>query len=104
LKGRPELLIHIHRKRPTPVVALPSTAATSISSANSAIEVRHHSLSTSFLPQIGLFGGLKDEVSNLKRDRNVLMLELVRLRQQQQVRHLSILYREYLGSVGREGD
>ncbi|CAD7703182.1 unnamed protein product [Ostreobium quekettii] len=34
--------------------------------------------------EIGQFGGLKDEVEALKRDKNVLMLELVRLRQQQQ--------------------
>ena len=37
------------------------------------------------LPQVGSFGGLADEVQSLKRDKNVLMLELVRLRQQQQV-------------------
>ena len=36
--------------------------------------------------QVGSFGGLVDEVEGLKRDKNVLMLELVRLRQQQQVR------------------
>lgn len=35
--------------------------------------------------QVGQFGGLSDELESLKRDKNVLMLELVRLRQQQQV-------------------
>lgn len=35
--------------------------------------------------QVGSFGGLVDEVQGLKRDKNVLMMELVRLRQQQQV-------------------
>lgn len=35
--------------------------------------------------QIGQYGGLKDEVDALIRDKNVLTLELVRLRQQQQV-------------------
>ena len=35
--------------------------------------------------QVGSFGGIADEVQALKRDKNVLMLELVRLRQQQQV-------------------
>lgn len=34
---------------------------------------------------MGSFGGLADEVDGLKRDKHVLMLELVRLRQQQQV-------------------
>ena len=35
--------------------------------------------------QIGNYGGMQDEIEALKRDKNVLMLELVRLRQQQQV-------------------
>ena len=38
-----------------------------------------------WLLQVGSFGGLADEVEGLKRDKNVLMLELVRVRQQQQV-------------------
>jgi hypothetical protein len=36
--------------------------------------------------QLGHYGGMVDEIDSLKRDKNVLMLELVRLRQQQQVR------------------
>jgi heat shock transcription factor len=36
--------------------------------------------------QLGHYGGVHDEIESLKRDKNVLMLELVRLRQQQQVR------------------
>ena len=35
--------------------------------------------------QVGRYGGLEEEVEHLKRDKNLLMLELVRLRQQQQV-------------------
>jgi hypothetical protein len=35
--------------------------------------------------QLGHYGGVHDEIESLKRDKNVLMLELVRLRQQQQV-------------------
>ncbi len=35
--------------------------------------------------QVGQFGGIVDELEGLKRDKNVLMVELVRLRQQQQV-------------------
>mgnify|MGYP001807283612 CR=1 FL=1 len=38
------------------------------------------------LVQLGHYGGMADEIDALKRDKNVLMLELVRLRQQQQVR------------------
>lgn len=34
--------------------------------------------------EVGRYGGLEEEVEHLKRDKNVLMLELVRLRQQQQ--------------------
>lgn len=37
------------------------------------------------VPQLGHYGGLSDEVDSLKRDKNLLMLELVRLRQAQQV-------------------
>jgi hypothetical protein len=40
-----------------------------------------------------------DEIDALKRDKNVLMLELVRLRQQQQVRR----HRHVLGQDGRFG-
>ena len=36
--------------------------------------------------QVGSFGGLADELETLKRDKNLLMVELVRMRQHQQVR------------------
>ncbi len=36
--------------------------------------------------QVGQYGGLQDEIENLKRDKNVLMMELVRMRNAQQVR------------------
>ncbi len=42
-------------------------------------------LTSGFAVQVGRYGGLEEEVEHLKRDKNVLMLELVRLRQQQQV-------------------
>jgi hypothetical protein len=42
-------------------------------------------LTGGFAVQVGRYGGLEEEVEHLKRDKNVLMLELVRLRQQQQV-------------------
>jgi hypothetical protein len=38
------------------------------------------------LSQVGQFGGLAEEVEALKRDKNVLMMELVQMRQRQQVR------------------
>jgi hypothetical protein len=37
-------------------------------------------------PQLGHYGGLTDELDSLKRDKSVLMVELLRLRQAQQVR------------------
>jgi hypothetical protein len=43
-----------------------------------------------FLVQLGHYGGMADEIDALKRDKNVLMLELVRLRQQQQVRRWAL--------------
>ena len=45
-----------------------------------------HGSHAGVLWQVGSFGGIVDEVQALKRDKNVLMLELVRLRQQQQVK------------------
>lgn len=68
LKGFPDFLINIQRRKPS------QSQQNSVNDAN-----------TNSVVEVGLFGGLKDEVENLKRDRNVLMLELVRLRQQQQV-------------------
>jgi len=41
-------------------------------------------LTSGFAVKVGRYGGLEEEVEHLKRDKNVLMLELVRLRQQQQ--------------------
>jgi hypothetical protein len=43
-------------------------------------------LTSGFAVKVGRYGGLEEEVEHLKRDKNVLMLELVRLRQQQQVK------------------
>ncbi|KAK9835205.1 hypothetical protein WJX81_005618 [Elliptochloris bilobata] len=70
IKGRKDLLCEIHRRKTTG--AQPGGPSREIASVgNAAIEV-------------GSFGGLVDEVEGLKRDKTVLMLELVRLRQQQQ--------------------
>ena len=42
------------------------------------------------LTQVGQFGGIADEIDSLKRDKNVLMVELVRLRQQQAQSDLAV--------------
>ncbi|CAL8468059.1 g7598 [Coccomyxa elongata] len=70
-RGKPEELHLIKRK--TKQSALDNTLVPG----NAAIEV-------------GSFGGIVDEVEALKRDKNVLMLELVRLRQQQQAAEAEI--------------
>ena len=51
----------------------------------SVLTVTRKATSTASPVQVGRYGGLEEEVEHLKRDKNVLMLELVRLRQQQQV-------------------
>ena len=48
--------------------------------------VDHSAAALPHAVQLGQFGGIQEELETLKRDKNVLMLELVRLRQQQQVR------------------
>jgi len=88
IRNRKELLKEIHRRKPssgppgpshpppTPS-AMPSTSApapppkTIVAAGAPAIE-------------LGNYGGLHEELETLKRDKNVLMLELVRLRQAQQ--------------------
>lgn len=66
LRGRRDLLINIHRRRPPP-----QNHNAVANNQQSAIELGH-------------FGGLADELESLKRDKNILMVELVRLRQLQQ--------------------
>eukprot|EP00878_Enallax_costatus_P005338 GHUV01005606.1.p1 GENE.GHUV01005606.1~~GHUV01005606.1.p1 ORF type:complete len:595 (+),score=202.55 GHUV01005606.1:324-2108(+) len=67
LRGRRDLLKDIHRRKPTG-----NTQQHALTPAGqTAIELGH-------------YGGVHDEIEALKRDKNVLMLELVRLRQQQQ--------------------
>lgn len=67
IRGRRDLLKDIHRRKPSS-----STQQQALAPAGqTAIELGH-------------YGGMADELDALKRDKNVLMLELVRLRQQQQ--------------------
>jgi len=49
--------------------------------------------------QLGHYGGMADELDALKRDKNVLMLELVRLRQQQQVRRCRAQHNAQCGTA-----
>jgi heat shock transcription factor len=75
LRGRRDLLRTIHRRKPA------------THSQQSAQPQHQHQLSEqgSVGPcvEVGKFG-LEGEIERLKRDKNVLMVELVRLRQQQQ--------------------
>ncbi|KAF6266656.1 hypothetical protein COO60DRAFT_1623446 [Scenedesmus sp. NREL 46B-D3] len=68
IRGRRDLLKDIHRRKPTQQTGQQQALAPA---GQTAIELGH-------------YGGVHDEIESLKRDKNVLMLELVRLRQQQQ--------------------
>ncbi|KAG2425647.1 hypothetical protein HXX76_013492 [Chlamydomonas incerta] len=93
VRGKKEQLRDIHRRKPssthtgaggtgttggsgagsgaaTPGAPVPSNALVAAGQTAPAIE-------------IGAYGGFREEIDNLKRDKNVLMVELVRLRQQQ---------------------
>ena len=67
LRDSREALKDIHRRKPTG-----GTSTSTQRQQQAAIEV-------------GQYGGLSDEIDALKRDKNILMMELVRIRQQQQV-------------------
>mgnify|MGYP006297706593 CR=1 FL=1 len=41
--------------------------------------------------QLGAYGGFQQDIDSLKRDKNMLMMELVRLRQNQAVSRCSLL-------------
>ncbi|EFJ43325.1 heat shock transcription factor [Volvox carteri f. nagariensis] len=92
VRGKKEQLRGIHRRKPSSsqhhshhhsgaggingtggsagAVAVPSNALIAAGTAAPAIE-------------IGAYGGFQEEIDNLKRDKNLLMVELVRVRQQQ---------------------
>lgn len=69
LRGQKSLLKNIHRRKPV-VQSQPQPSKTQASSVGHCVEV-------------GKFG-VEGEIERLKRDKNVLMMELVKLRQQQQ--------------------
>eukprot|EP00252_Welwitschia_mirabilis_P000794 TRINITY_DN1076_c0_g1_i1.p1 TRINITY_DN1076_c0_g1~~TRINITY_DN1076_c0_g1_i1.p1 ORF type:complete len:513 (+),score=95.43 TRINITY_DN1076_c0_g1_i1:836-2374(+) len=70
LRGQKHLLKNIYRRKPSHVHTQPQQQQGQSSSVGACVEV-------------GKFG-LEEEIERLKRDKNVLMTELVRLRQQQQ--------------------
>ena len=91
IKDRKDLLRGIHRRK-----NLHSTAQghDALLGGNSAIEVGPERLTATgpgmvalqhvAFVQVGQYGGLAEELEHLKRDKNLLMQELIRLRQQQQ--------------------
>lgn len=82
IRGRRDVLREIHRRKPAGSSEPKSTTQAQqnfsvVAAGGPAIEV-------------GNYGGFQDEIEALKRDKNVLMLELVRLRQQQQANETMI--------------
>lgn len=71
LRGRKDLLGEIHRRKPTGNERSGRGAAAA-----------HHDYAAL---EVGAYGGLQAEVDNLKRDKTLLMQEVIRLRQAQQV-------------------
>ncbi|PNH06799.1 Heat stress transcription factor A-1d [Tetrabaena socialis] len=100
VRGRKEDLRGIHRRKPSTTAAQPhpggSGAATPMGAGGGGGNP-HHALHAA-LPsnalvaaggaapaiELGAYGGFREEIDGLKRDKSVLMVELVRVRQQQQ--------------------
>lgn len=70
LRGRRDQLNDIHRRKPT--------------GGERARSGGHHHDAQHTAIEVGQFGGLQQEVETLQRDKNVLMQEVIRLRQAQQ--------------------
>ena len=58
---------------------------------------------TLWMVQLGRYGGLADELDNLKRDRVLLVEELKRQRQRQQVNFKTCIYTLRKGRPGQSG-
>ncbi|KXZ54259.1 hypothetical protein GPECTOR_5g349 [Gonium pectorale] len=96
MRGRKDALRGIHRRKPSSTthnshVSQSNAGGSSAGVANgAAVAGAPHSTALvaagAVAPaiEIGAYGGFREEIDNLKRDKNVLMVELVRLRQQQQ--------------------
>jgi len=75
LRGRRDLLIEIHRRKPSSGERGGTRGGGGIASANS------HDYAAL---EVGAYGGLAAEVDSLKRDKHLLVQEVIRLRQAQQ--------------------
>ncbi|KAJ6849427.1 heat stress transcription factor A-1-like [Iris pallida] len=80
LRGQKHLLKTINRRKPTHGQSQPHQAQ---AQAQAQPQPQPQNTAVSACVEVGKFG-LEEEVEQLKRDKNVLMQELVRLRQQQQ--------------------
>ncbi|GAX80596.1 hypothetical protein CEUSTIGMA_g8032.t1 [Chlamydomonas eustigma] len=81
IRDRRDLLKDIHRRKPTsnPSASSQGSGPLMHSNVNSLITAGNGAAI-----ELGQYGGFQEELETLKRDKNVLMLELVRLRQAQQ--------------------
>ncbi|XP_002977898.2 heat shock factor protein HSF30 [Selaginella moellendorffii] len=75
LRGQKSLLKNIHRRR--------NVGGTSSGSPRSSPSISTVVAEQQPCVEVGQFGGVEGEVERLRRDRNMLMVELVRMRQQQ---------------------
>ncbi|GER51455.1 heat Stress Transcription Factor family protein [Striga asiatica] len=89
LRGQKHLLKHIRRRKHNPPNINPQPITSSKQSANSESCV-----------EVGMYGSLDAEIDRLRRDKHVLMAELVKLRQQQQntKHHLSAMEQRLRGT------
>ncbi|KAL6754311.1 hypothetical protein V8C86DRAFT_362561 [Haematococcus lacustris] len=99
LRGQKEMLREIHRRKPASS-AQPSGGGAGNAASNCSLASPKCDASLSaalpipiIMPtpahaavEVGAYGGFHQELEGLKRDKNVLMMELVRLRQAQTVR------------------
>ncbi|KAG2496875.1 hypothetical protein HYH03_005274 [Edaphochlamys debaryana] len=85
VRGKKEQLRGIHRRKPSSTQQAPhqSGPAASASAVPSNALVAANGAGGPAI-ELGAYGGFREEIDSLKRDKNLLMVELVRVRQQQQ--------------------
>ncbi|KAK9866916.1 hypothetical protein WJX84_001778 [Apatococcus fuscideae] len=79
IRGRKDLLREIHRRKATGPTQSQGQNAAQLSPISGPAAV-----------EVGQYGGVTDEILGLKRDKNILMLELLRQRQQQKASDLEM--------------